>query len=64
MDYSMVTYTVEYTESQNGLNMRMFCKKQRQTVIQAIGSDTQKKVEDVSIIDACYFNHLLVEDDH
>ena len=60
----MVTYTVEYTESQNGLNMRMFYKKQRRTVIQAIGSDTEKKVEDVSIIDGCYFTHFLVEDDH
>ena len=60
----MVTYTVEYTELQNGLNMRMFCKKQRQTVFQAIGSDTEKKVGDMSIIDSCYFTHLLVEDDH
>ena len=60
----MVTYTMEYTESQNGLNMRMFCKKQRQIVIQAIGFDTEKKVEDVSIIDGCYFTHLLVEDEN
>ena len=42
----------------------MFCKKQKQTVILAIGSDTEKKVEDVSIIDGCYFIHLLVEDEH
>ena len=42
----------------------MFCKKQRQIVIHVKGSNTEKKVEDMSIIDGCYFNYVLVEDEY